>query len=717
MNRNDPCPCGSGKRYKHCHGSVEPAAPRALHLEALAAHRSGSLAKAEALYRQAIEVHPGNVDSLHMLGVLQYERLRYGEALDLLWNAAEQTGWTDPRVRKNLGLVLAKFLAPQADARQEALVAGYIARTRARQAGPVIAARVSVVLPVRNGASGVARAIASVAAQTYADIELVVVDDGSTDGTAEVVARCFSGLAFPAKLVTREHQGAARAANEGAAQAQGRYLAFLDADDWYAPERIERMVAEIARAEPLWGFSQFGDEGDAGDDGSSAPRAGVPRERDFMGNEPASFTLLDHDVPGSSGNLFVDREFFLELGGYRDDAQHRGWDFCMRASDRVEPVPVALRLYFVGGPRRDGDAGTANEAAIAAAHGAAERLTQALTGDALVPNEFSPRYAGNRELLLRAELRTGRGDRVPVPLLRSVAAAWRGRTVAPAARERSAATPERAGKTALVVLGFYRSGTSALSRVLNLCGAYLPERVVAARLGINPKGFWESEAVRHLDARLLLHLGGDWKRVDFDIPHEGPLVDEFLADSRELLATEYGDAPFILIKDPRICVLAPLWHRTLQQSGYRPVYVVPVRNPLEAARSLDAQGDLPVADGIALWLAYMQRIETFIDAGDVDGVHVRYTELLDDWRSVVQRIARHLGVPLATELHADEVDRFLEAGMRNQRATDADLETHLGGAAGEALGAQYRRLLERCERDAAFTDAGGSREALQRSAV
>ena len=715
MNRNDPCPCGSGKRYKHCHGSVEPAAPRALHLEALAAHRSGSLAKAEALYRQAIEVPPGNVDSLHMLGVLQYERLRYGEALDLLWNAAEQTGWTDPRIRKNLGLVLAKFLAPQADARQEALVAGYIARTRARQASPVIAAPVSVVLPVHNGASGVARAIASVAAQTYPDIELIVVDDGSTDGTAAVVDRCIAGLEFRAKLVRREHQGVARAANEGAAQAQGRYLAFLDADDRYAPERIERMVAEIARAEPLWGFSQVGHENDAGDHGGSPPVDGIPRERDFMGNEPASFTLLDHDVPRSSGNLVVDRELFLELGGYRDDAHHRGWDFCMRASDVVEPVPVALRLYFVGGQRRDPDAASA--AAGAAEHGAAERLARALTGDVAVRNEFSPRYVGNRELLLRAELRTGRGDRVPVPMLRSVASAWRGRAVAPAARGRSAATPERAGKTALVVLGFYRSGTSALSRVLNLCGAVLPERVVAARLGINPKGFWESEAVRHLDARLLLHLGGDWKRVDFDIPHEGPLVDEFLADSRELLATEYGDAPFILIKDPRICVLAQLWHRTLQESGYRPVYVVPVRNPLEAARSLDAQGDLPVADGIALWLAYMQRIETFVDAGDVDAVHVRYTELLDDWRSVVQRIARHLGVPLATELHADEVDRFLEAGMRNQRASDAELEAHLTGAAGEALGAQYRRLLERCERDAAFTDAGGSREALQRSAV
>ncbi|MGE5668598.1 MAG: SEC-C metal-binding domain-containing protein, partial [Betaproteobacteria bacterium] len=43
LNRNDPCSCGSGKRYKHCHGRIESANPRALHLEALAAHRSGSL--------------------------------------------------------------------------------------------------------------------------------------------------------------------------------------------------------------------------------------------------------------------------------------------------------------------------------------------------------------------------------------------------------------------------------------------------------------------------------------------------------------------------------------------------------------------------------------------------------------------------------------------------------------------------------------------------
>jgi hypothetical protein len=694
MNRNELCACGSGKRFKHCHGSVESAAPSALHLEALAAHQSGLLRRAEALYRQAIQVNPLDVDSLHMLGVVQFERRRRREALDLLWDAAERTGWNNPIIRQNLGLVLAHLLAPQANQRQEALVAAYVARARALKTSPAIAAAVSVVLPVYNHARSVARAIASVAAQTYADIELVVVDDGSTDDTAAVLGKCLSGLAFPVKLVRREHRGAARAANHGAERADGRYLAFLGADDWFAPDRIERMLAEIARATPLWGFSQVTR---VGGDGRHLDNA-VWRLHDFAADEPVSFTLLKHDVSASSGNLFIERSLFHELGGYRDIARHRGWDFCVRAAEAVEPVLVVPRLYFLAEQDRKRLPAASSPATGADERMAAELLLNALTRDAAVANEFCPQFLGNRDLLLRSELRAARGDRIPVPMLRSLAAAWRAHPVAPVPRQHDTSAPGPTDKIALVILGMYRSGTSAISRALNLCGAFLPGRVLPAKLGLNPKGFWESEVVTDLDVRLLHHLGADWNRVDFELPHAGPLVDEFLADSREVLATEYEDAPFILIKDPRICVLAPLWHRALKEGGYRPVYVVVVRHPLEVARSIEAQGGMPVSEGLALWLTYMRRVEMFVDASNADVVHVRYTQLLDDWRSIVQRIAHRLDVPLAIEPCADEVDRFLEADMRNHQATDIDLDAHLAGESGEAISALYRRLLERCER-------------------
>ncbi|MGE5087948.1 MAG: glycosyltransferase [Candidatus Levyibacteriota bacterium] len=712
LNRNEPCFCGSGKRFKHCHGRIESTGSDALRLEAQAAHRSGALARAEALYRQALEADPADVHALHMLGVLQFERMRMGEALDLLSRAAERTAWADPTIRQNMGFVLAHLLSPQANARQEALVAAYLDRERARRAEPAPAAAVSVVLPVYNQADVIARAIASVAAQTYANIELVVVDDGSTDGTAAEVARCLADVGFAARLVEQEHRGAAHAGNAGAERAEGRYLAFLGAGDWFAPDRVERMVAEIARATPLWGFSRVARTDDRGgsdhDGGDAGPARGTAsRSRDFLGHEPASFTLLTRDVIGPAGNLFIDRGLFRELLGFRDVRSHRGWEFALRAARAVEPVALDQPLYFRGADDRDRIAGQPGVAQSAAELLATRQVADALSGDTTATNEFCPQFAANRDLLLRAELRAGRGDRIPVPLLRSLAGTWHARATAEAPRPPGAAGPReptgpgQARRTALVVLGIYRSGTSALSRVLNLCGAFLPQRVVAARLGTNPKGFWESEAVNHLDARLLRHLGADWSRIDFALPREGPLVDDFLADSRELLASEYGDAPFILIKDPRICILAPLWHRALEESGYRPVYVVPVRNPLEVARSLEAQGDLPAAEGLALWLAYMERIEAFVRTVDAPVVHLRYTELLDDWRRVVRRIARHLDVPLAIDRRAAEIDAFIEAGMRKHRAADAELDEQLAGASGDALRTMYRRMLERCERDAA----------------
>src|SRR5512140_1127956 len=153
MSRNELCACGSGKRFKHCHGLIAapgalPGGPSALHLEALAAHKAWALERAETLYRRALAADPNDVESLHMLGVVHFERRRYRESLELLWDAAERTGGNDATLRQNLGLLLAKFLAPAANARQEALVAAYVRRERALAAGPAIAARVSVVLPV-----------------------------------------------------------------------------------------------------------------------------------------------------------------------------------------------------------------------------------------------------------------------------------------------------------------------------------------------------------------------------------------------------------------------------------------------------------------------------------------------------------------------------------------------------------------------------------------
>ena len=695
MNRNDPCHCGSGKRFKHCHGALAADAPSVpqpplpaskppspLHFHALAVQRTGALREAERLYRQAIAHDPADVESLHMLGVVQFERMHYREALERLWEACERSGWNDPTFRHNLGLVLAKLLTPQANERQEALVRDYTARERERMATPAVLSPVSVILVMRNHARFLDRALDSVAAQTYRDFELVVVDAGSTDDTATLLARRLPALGVASRVITTANASVALAANEGARRADGRYLAFLSGDEWFAPRRLERMIAEIARPASLWGFSRVAYL--AG--GASPTGEIVARPGESFGSEPASFTIMIPNVIDSSSNLFIARDIFDSVGGFHDVAEH-GADLRERAACDVEPIIVAERLYFRD-TFRDPVADRARQADVEA------RLARALASDARPANPFSPLHPANRDVVLRAELRAGRGDRIPLTLLRSLAAEWRERTrtTAPASRGERAKTS--ALKTAIVVLGAYRSGTSALARVLNLCGAFLPQRIIAARLGINPKGFWETEAVNDLNARLMQYLGADWDRADFTLPSGGPLLNEFLLNAKEVLGFEYAGAPLILIKDPRICVLAPLWHRTLRENGYRPVYVVCVRNPLEVARSLG--NDMPAARGLALWSSYMGPVEAFVGESDVRAVHVHYEDLLDDWRRAVDRIARGLDVPLDVEAHAREIDDFLEDALHNHRASDADLNAEVVGSPGTDVRELYRRLVERC---------------------
>lgn len=705
MNRNAPCPCGSGKRFKHCCGVARASRARD---DALAAHRAGSLGRAETLYRRALQEQPDDIDSLHMLGVVQLQRQRYREALDLVWDAAERTGWSVSEIRHNVGLVLGKLVTRDANIRQADLLADFVAREQAlRTSSADVSPLVSVVLPAYNHARYVAQAIASVAAQTYPHIELIVIDDGSTDRTAAVISGCVAGAGFPVRFIARENRGAPATLNEGAALAKGRYLAFLNSDDYYAPDRIATLVDEIARVGVSWGFSLVSNAGVEA--GPNAPAvAGVAdilqRQRNFLGTQPNSFTLVEYNIAISTGNLFVERDFFSAVGGFRDYRYNHDWDFCLRASAFAEPIVVDRPLYFY----RRHESNTIGESGDRATEDAdrvlRDFLATVLSGTAPFTNDLGPHSPANRAVLLKLAFRAGQGALVPIPMLRSMAAQWRAAPAPRRAGEHESAPHLALRKTALVVLGMHRSGTSAMSRVLNLCGAFLPEKLKPPKIGVNPKGFWEPEAVLELNARVMRQMGGEWDRVDFPLQTTGDIAEEFDSDARALLASEYEGRATIVIKDPRMCVLAPLWHRALVSSGYRPVYVVPIRHPLEVARSLHARGDMTVDAGLTLWSAYMKRVLEFTD-GRPDVLYVRFSELLDDWRGVVARIAARSDVPLDAGERATEVDRFLEHGLKRQSADEDALDAATADSSLAEIGPRYRSCLARCHRDASASRA------------
>src|SRR3954451_23081406 len=100
---------------------------------------------------------------------------------------------------------------------------------------------VTAVIPAYNAEKFIADAIESVLAQTYEPIECIVVDDGSTDGTADVVRRYEP----PVRLVQQANQKVSKARNYGAELSAGELLGFLDADDLWRAERVERQWEAI----------------------------------------------------------------------------------------------------------------------------------------------------------------------------------------------------------------------------------------------------------------------------------------------------------------------------------------------------------------------------------------------------------------------------------------------------------------------------------------
>jgi len=492
VSRNAPCPCGSGKRYKHCCGEKAGVAIP-LRMEALQAHQSGQLTRAESLYRGALEENPEDVDALHMLGVVLLQRMRYREALEYLWLVAEKTGWSQPLIRHNLGLVLSKLHTRAANRIKVGLLSEFLGwqaalTRRDTRDWPLV----SVILPAYNHERYVAHAIASVLSQTYSRIELIVIDDGSSDDTFACVRASLAGASIPCHVLKRENCGAPATLNEGAALARGDYLAFLNSDDYFAPDRLARMVEEVAQAGAKWGFSQVSairdwKEMGAADEDEAFEKSYCRKQMSLLGRSSNSFAFLYYNVAVSTGNLFVERGFYESLGGFRDYRYNHDWDFCIRAATQAEPVFIKDPLYFYRLHETNTIKESKSDTVIDAGRMFADLLD--LSAQLACVNSLAPQWPANRILMLTEGLKAGLGRYMPIALLRQFAEetrvdlSWQ--------RSDNAIKLEGGGRkrgSALVVLGMHRSGTSALTRVLNLCGAYLPDKLRPPSWGQTTKG-------------------------------------------------------------------------------------------------------------------------------------------------------------------------------------------------------------------------------------
>lgn len=198
--------------------------------------------------------------------------------------------------------------------------------------------KVSVVIPTYNTARFVGAAVESVLAQTFEDFEVIIVDDGSTDNTREIIARFVDPRI---RYVYQENQERSAARNAGIRLARGEYIAFLDADDVWLPEKLALQVS-LLETLPAVGLVYTGayvmEHG----------RIFTEQKGKHRGRVVKPLLAVDNIVAGSGCTPMVRRECFDQVGLFDQVSSVipcEDWDMWLRIAMKYEfdyvPQPLA----------------------------------------------------------------------------------------------------------------------------------------------------------------------------------------------------------------------------------------------------------------------------------------------------------------------------------------------------------------------------------------
>jgi glycosyltransferase involved in cell wall biosynthesis len=196
---------------------------------------------------------------------------------------------------------------------------------------------VSIITVVFNGEAFIEESIASVVAQTYSNIEYIIIDGASTDSTLDIITKYKSNFNH---IVSEKDTGIYNAMNKGLGLASGEIIAILNADDYYYPETIELVVTQFeeTKADIVYG---------------DLTKLRVLQNKEYFKEEKPNLTLVEETMPIFHPSTFVKKKVYTEIGGFNEVYQlSADYDFiykAYKAEFQFVYLERALTVFRIGG--------------------------------------------------------------------------------------------------------------------------------------------------------------------------------------------------------------------------------------------------------------------------------------------------------------------------------------------------------------------------------
>lgn len=240
------------------------------------------------------------------------------------------------------------------------------------------------------------------------------------------------------------------------------------------------------------------------------------------------------------------------------------------------------------------------------------------------------------------------------------------------------ATDSRPGKSALIIVGMHRSGTSATTGALQCLGVQLGRKLYGGHAHINAKGYFEHSDIADTNDEALLALGSAWD--DVLVKEDGWWQRDCLARYaqriRKYIRRDFADSPLWAVKDPRVCRLLPWWLQILATEGVEPCFLFVLRSPAEVFRSLHRRDGFSRDKAYLLWILHYLEAERW-SRGRARAV-IAFERFLDQPRAEFERVERELGLafPLSPSAAASCLDQFISQDLRHhQESAGHDAES------------------------------------------